>query len=422
MRKVYITGGAITPFIGNGSPHFIHKKHPDFGKKQNPTWKQLLKAAVDDTFAVCGLSDVRQVESLVDKTYVGNFCGECFINQGHMGPGLTGIHPGLNSKPSMRVEGACASGALAVNAARDAILAGKDVCLVAGVEVQTTVPARIGGDYLARASDYERQRSIDDFTFPAILARRMKACVAAGHCSMEDVAHVAVKAYQNGNKNPLAHMTKSKVSLEHALGGEKNPCFLGNEEFKNFLRLTDCSQVSDGAAAVILASEEGLAKMGRKKEDCVEILAMEIACGNLFADPVDPTRMDTCAAAAKRALANANVTADQLQVAEVHDCFTIAEVLMYEALGIAKYGEGRTFAKNGVTALTGRIPVNTGGGLLAFGHPVGATGVKQVLELYRQMKGKCGEYQMKNVPTLGAALNMGGDDKTGVCTVVKNCI
>merc|ERR1712000_302233 len=124
------------------------------------------------------------------------------------------------------------------------------------------------------------------------------------------------------------------------------------------------------------------------------------------------TIMDTSGAAAKRALARAGVKPSELEVAEVHDCFTIAEILMYEALGIAKYGEGKILAREGHTTLEGKIPVNTGGGLLSFGHPVGATGVKQILEIYRQMKGKCGAYQLTRRPQLGLAVNMGGDDKT----------
>jgi len=295
------------------------------------------------------------------------------------------------------------------------------VTLAVGVEVQTTVSAREGGDYLARASHYARQRSIDDFTFPALFARRMKAISAAGHFTMDDTARVAVKAYANGSKNPLAHMTKSKMPFEVAsVASEKNPCFLGNAEFKDYLRMSDCSQVSDGAAALILASEEGLKKLGKKPSDCVEILSLGQATGNLYVDDDDMTKMPTSAAAARKALERAGVKPSDLQVAEVHDCFSIAELLMYEALGIAKYGEAKTLIREGATNLDGRIPVNTGGGLLSFGHPVGATGIKQILEVYRQMKGQCGAYQMKNIPTLGAALNMGGDDKTAVCTVMMN--
>eukprot|EP00656_Telonema_subtile_P036957 TRINITY_DN41031_c0_g2_i2.p1 TRINITY_DN41031_c0_g2~~TRINITY_DN41031_c0_g2_i2.p1 ORF type:complete len:172 (-),score=49.31 TRINITY_DN41031_c0_g2_i2:583-1098(-) len=169
---------------------------------------------------------------------------------------------------------------------------------------------------------------------------------------------------------------------------------------------------------MILVSEEGAKKLAGAK--LAEITALAQATGNLYVDPTDYTRMSSCGVAASRALEAAGIKGTDLQVAEVHDCFTIAELLMYEALGLCEYGMAKELIRSGATSLDGRIPVNTGGGLLSFGHPVGATGVKQILELYRQMKGECGGYQLAKIPELGAALNMGGDDKTAVCTVVRN--
>jgi acetyl-CoA acyltransferase len=417
QRRVFLCGGAVSQFIGKGNPAFIDKKHPDFGKKTNPTYDQWLKSTTEQAFQNVGVKDPK----VIDSVTVGNFAGELFVNQGHMGAAAVGCHPALLHKPSMRVEAACASGALAVRSALMNILAGEDVSLAAGVEVQTTVSPRQGGDYLARASDYARQRGIDDFTFPALFAKRMKGIAAKGHFTMEDTARIATKAYANGNKNPLAHMTKTKMPFETAsTPSDKNPTFLGNAEYKEFLRISDCSQVSDGAAVAILASEEGLKKLGRSISDCVEIIGIGNSTGSLFEDPADPTRMDVSAVAAQRAFAMAGMRPTDIEVAEVHDCFTIAEMLMYEALGIAQYGEAAKFAREGTTTLEGKYPVNTGGGLLSFGHPVGATGVKQVLEIYRQMKGQCGDYQLKKVPALGATLNMGGDDRTSVSMVMKN--
>merc|ERR1711933_200525 len=119
-------------------------------------------------------------------------------------------------------------------------------------------------------------------------------------------------------------------------------------------------------------------------------------------------------------MSKAGVKPSDLQVAEVHDCFAVTELLMYEAIGLAEPGMGAEFFKSGATSLQGKIPVNTGGGLIAFGHPVGATGVKQVLEVYRQMKGRCGKYQMENIPKVGLTANMGGDDKTAVVAILRN--
>ena len=413
-RRVFIVGGAHTPFIGKHHPDFIWKRHPDFGKRQNPTYEELLKSAVSDAIEDSGVDPER-----VDRLYIGNFTGELFINQGHMGAALAGSHPAFAYKPAARLEGACASGGLAVLAGLDAIAAGADTVLAAGVEVQTTVNARVGADYLARASHYTRQRSIDEFTFPALFARRSKACFEAGLLKEEDLAHVAVKAYANANKNPLAHMKTRRMSYEvAATENDRNPCFLANSELNPFLKLSDCSQVSDGASAMFLVSEEGLKAMGLTEADAVEIIGRGHAVDSLYVDR-DLTELATARTAAQQALSSAGIGIDEVGVAEVHDCFTVTEVLMYEAMGMADKGQGGALARSGHTTLEGKLPVNTGGGLIGFGHPVGATGVKQPLEIYRQMRGRCGDYQLSERPRHGMTMNMGGDDKTVVSLVMR---
>ncbi len=258
MRKVYVAGGAHTTYIGKFHPDFIWKKHPDFGKKENPTLEQYLCDA-----AIEALASVAATAAAVDKAYVGNFVGELFSNQGHLGALLAAADPDLAGKPIARVEGACASGGLALASGFDAIRAGAEVVLVVGAEVQTTQNAKVGADYLARAAHYRRQRGVDAFTFPAVFARRAKALVEQTEATMEDFARAAVKAYRNANKNPLAHMHAVTIDLEHAnTPSPKNPAFLENEEVKDYLRVTDCSQVSDGASAIVLCSEEGLARIG----------------------------------------------------------------------------------------------------------------------------------------------------------------
>jgi acetyl-CoA acyltransferase len=334
-------------------------------------------------------------------------------------------NPAFRFLPAWHVEGACASGGLAYSSAIDSIQAGSDVVMAVGAEVQTTVSPRQGGDYLARASDYPRQRGLDDFTFPALFARRMQAYCKAHGLTPADIAPVSVKAYSNGNLNPLAHMHAIKMSLEHAANpSDRNPNFLSNPDLKDWLKTSDCSQVSDGGAAMVLASEEGLRKLGINPSDCVEVCSYRVAADNLCVDG-DILRMETVGHATQHALRSAKVNAADIQVAEVHDCFNIAEVLSYEAIGWAKQGEGHKLAKEGITDINGKHPTNTGGGLISFGHPVGATGIKQVLEIARQMKGKCGDYQIggqdsSRWPSIGLTVNMGGDDKTAVASVLKN--
>jgi acetyl-CoA acetyltransferase len=414
-RRTFVLGGHITPFIGKNHPDFIWKRHPDFGKRENPTLEETITAAVRGALDATGTP-----AAMIDKAWIGNFVGELFNNQGHLGAALVGAHPDLLYKPSMRVEGACASGGLAFASAVESIQAGTDINLVAGAEVQTTASARQGGDFLARASHYARERAIDDFTFPALFAKRMMAYFDAYGVSEDDIAHFAVKAYANANRNPLAHMKAVTMSFEQAAhAGDHNPKFLSNPELQPFLKVSDCSQVSDGGAALILVSEEGLRKLGKSEADAVEVLHVEQTTGNLYVDG-DPLVMETTATAAARAYAAAGLSPSDIDIAEVHDCFTITEALMYEALGWADRGRGHTLVAEGRTAIEGDLPVNTGGGLVGFGHPVGATGVKQILEIHRQMKGLCGDYQVPSVPTVGLAANMGGNDKSVVVSVLRN--
>lgn len=417
MRRVFLAGGAHSQFLGKGHPDFVWKRHPDFGKRENPDLKAHLNVALEGLLSETGLDDF----SLVDKAYIGNFVGELFISQGHLGAALAGAHPSLEGKACMRVEGACASGGLAALCGLDALGAGADVVLVCGVEIQTTASARVGGDYLARAADYPRQRGIDDFTFPALFAQRTKAYQGAFDCTGEDIGRAAVKAYSNANKNPLAHMQSRHMSLELAgSASEKNPNFLANEELNPYLRLTDCSQVSDGASAMLLVTEAGLAKINRALSDCVEIKGWGHATASLYTDG-DPLALDTTRKAAEAAYQMSGFKPNDVRAAEVHDCFTLTEILMYEALGFAERGQGAHLLREGATDIDGKLPVNTGGGLVGFGHPVGATGVKQMVEIWRQMKGYCGDYQMADLPQIGLTANMGGDDKTAVVALFENC-
>ncbi len=414
-RRVFVVGGAHTKFIGKGHPDFIWKRHPDFGKKENPTLRQLLDEAVSGA-----LADAKVEAERVDRLYIGNFVGELFVNQGHLGSALAGSHPGFEGKPAARLEGACASGGLAVLAGLDAIAAGADTVLVSGAEVQTTQSARTGADYLARAADYARQRGIDDFTFPALFAKRIKACNEAWGLSHDDLGWFAVKAYENANKNPFAHMVARKMDYETARRpGDRNPAFLGNEDLNPWLKVSDCSQVSDGASAAILVSEAGLAALGLTEADAVEIVGRGHAVSSLYVDG-DPTALTTVKTAVHRAYDDAGIGVEDVDIAEIHDCFTIAELLSYEALGLCSASDAAALCRDGATAIDGKLAVNTGGGLVGFGHPVGATGVKQVLEIFRQMKGRCGDYQVPSTPTWGITANMGGDDKTVVSLAIRN--
>ena len=415
VRPVYIAAQAITPFIGKGNPNFIAKGHEAFGVRENPTLEGHITAVVQKL-----INDHNINPSLIQRGYIGNFAGDLFCNQAHLGAIVARADERLAGIGFARVEAACASGGVGIVNAIEGIQAGLDVVLVVGAEVQTTVRAREGADYLARAAHYESERSIDDFTFPALLARRAKAYKEAYGLTDRDLAHFSVKAYSNGNRNPLAHMHAVKMTLEQAeTTSDSNPKILQNPELHDHLKVSDCSQVSDGAAAVIIASEEGLQKLNRSMQDAVRLRSYGF-CTNPLGQVKDLLRLDTAAAASREALRDANMTPQEVQVAEVHDCFTIAELMMYEAIGFAEQGKGMELMRSGRTSLEGDLPVNTGGGLVSFGHPVGATGVKQAAEIYRQMKGLCGDYQVERELHTGLTANMGGDDRTVVSLVLEN--
>lgn len=415
VQPVYIAAQAVTPFIGKGHPDFVIKGHPDFGQRDNPTLEGHMVSVVRQL-----LADHRIDPGLIQRGYVGNFAGELFSKQGFLGAMLARADERLAGIGCARVEAACASGGVGIVGAVEAIQAGLDVVLVVGAEVQTTVRAREGADYLARASHYATERSIDDFTFPALLARRAKAYKEAYGLTDRDLAHFSVKAYANANRNPLAHMHTVKMTLEQAAtASDANPNFLQNPDLKPHLKMSDCSQVSDGAAAVVLASEAGVRKLGRVLSQCVKVRSYGF-CTNPLGQVKDVLRLDTTAAATAEAMRDGGLTPQDVQVAEVHDCFTIAELLMYEAIGWAEQGKGIDLLLSGRTSLEGDMPVNPGGGLVGFGHPVGATGVKQAAEIYRQMKGLCGEYQIQRDVHTGLTANMGGDDRTVVALVLEN--
>jgi len=414
-RRAFVLGGAHSGFIGKFHPDFIWKNHPDYGKRTNPTLEEHIKRAVIGALEKTGVP-----AAAIQKGYVGNFTGELFAKQGHLGAVVAGVHPDLAMKPFARIEGACASGGLALLAGVDALSAGYDVVLVTGAEVQTTVNAADGADYLARAAHYATQRSIDPFTFPCLFARRTKAYREKYKLSEQDLARVVVKAYDNANKNPNAHMQAVKMTLENAsTASDRNPLFIENKEFHDFLKVSDCSQVSDGASAVILVSEAGLKKLGKRAQDATEMVAYGHATSPLE-EMADPLFMHTSHAAAQEAYRDAGAEPRDIGVAEVHDCFSITELALYEALGFAERGRGIDLVKDGSVLLDGRLPVNTGGGLMAFGHPVGATGVKQALEIFKQQKGLAGAYQIAGRPTWGLAANIGGDDRTAVVTIYRN--
>jgi acetyl-CoA acetyltransferase len=415
-RPTFVVGGAHSPYVGKGHPNFVGKEARDLGVGSNPSIEDHI------TTAVCGAlastySEPDAVARAVERGYIGNFLGELFCRQGLLGSAVSGAHPELDGKPFVRTEAACASGGAAIVGCIDAISAGYDVTLAVGAEVECTTGGREGAEYMARACHYPTERGLDDFIFPYLFAVRARAYKQAHGATHDDLDQVVLRAYANANRNPLAHMHATRLTSEQ-LGSRANRTFLQDPELRPHMKLYDCTHFSDGASAILLASEEGLNRLGVPRSSCTEVLSYGAATAPLDGYK-DPLQMPTMARAASEAFRDAGVRPADMGVAELHDCFSIAELMVCEAIGLADPGGAVDLIRSGATHSEGRIPVNTGGGLIGFGHPVGATGVKQVLEVHRQMRGLCRDYQLPTTPDLGVSANLGGDDRTAVVMVQR---
>lgn len=406
-RKIYMTAGYNTISLGTGRKEF----NP---KKPRPGIEHYIKEAGQAT--VKSLGGAKNV----DEGVIGNFMACRFVKQAHLGAFMPIIDDGLRHKPSLRVEGACASGGLAlVSGIRSVLSESADVVLAMGVEVQNTVKAIYGADILAGAGWFKERKEGHAYFFPGQFSNRAGAYFEKyGRDKTRQAFAVWFKnAIENARLCPTAQEYENKV--EDLIGlalTEPNP-----RGFTDHLNVFDCSKVSDGASAIAICSEEGLAKAGIPKSEAVEVIGWAQIVENITEKPSDLTKLTTIEAAAKKALELAKITINDLATIEVHDCFTVAGLLSVEALGFAKPGEGPDFVINGNTARNGKIPFNTTGGLIGWGHPTGGTGVHQAVTIWEQLTGKAGAAQI-NIPKdkpYGMTINMGGDDKTVVAIVYK---
>jgi acetyl-CoA C-acetyltransferase len=407
-KKVFACAGYYTVSLGTGRKEF----HP---KKPRPGIEHYIKEA--------GLGAIDQLSDpdAIDEGVIGNFVAERFCKQGNLGGFFPMVHPTFQYKPCIRVEGACDSGGLALVTAIKTILADcADTVLCIGVEVQNSVKAIYGADYLAAAGWFSGERKDGHaYFFPDQFSQRAGACFDKfGHERVrEGMAQWYVNAIHNARKNPKAQEFHNMNPDLNATGmTSPNP-----KVFCEHINVFDCSKVSDGGAALVLASEEGLKKIGVEMKDAVEVISYAQVQDNLTTPPPDKTKLSTCAIAAQHAYERAGIKPTDLGVLDVHDCFTIAGLLAIEAAGFAGYGEGADFVKEGNTALNGTIPTNTSGGLIGYGHPTGATGVRQAVDVVYQLLGKAGDFQVQtgNSQPYGMFSSMGGNDKTVVAMILR---
>jgi acetyl-CoA C-acetyltransferase len=366
-------------------------------------WGELWTKPMRDIFVEAALAaiDDAQIDHL-DSMYIGSMTPGLFLGQEHLGSMLSD-YLGYNPIPATRVESACASGGLAFRLAYMEIASGmSDIVLASGVEKMTDV----GGDEatyaLASAADQDYE-GYNGATFPGLYALMARRHMHQFGTTREQLAHVAVKNHANGSMNPLAQFP-FKVTVE----GVINSTMIADP-----LRILDCSPITDGAAAAILCPLD-LAKQ-KGINPIIKITGSGHATDTIaLHQREDITFLNATAKAGEMAFKMAGVSPSDIDLAEVHDCFTIAEICVIEALGFVKRGEGGKAAESGLTALNGKIPINTSGGLKSKGHPVGATGLAQIYEVVKQLRGDAGKRQIKGARR-GLAQNMGG---TGGSTVV----
>ncbi len=366
--------------------------------KWGELWEKSLRTIFVET-ALLALDDARVDK--IDSMYIGSMSSGLFVGQEHIAS-LLADYLGQNPVPSARIETACASGGLAVRLGFLEVAAGvSDFVLVGGVEKMTDVNGYEATYALGTAADQEYE-GYNGITFPGLYALIARAHMEKYGTTREQLALVAVKNHHNGSKNPLAQFP-FEITVDSVL----NSVLVADP-----LRILDCSPITDGAAAIVLCPAETARKM---KKPVIKIIGSGHATDTIaLSSRKDITWLEATYQAGKKACAMANKKPEDIDVLEAHDCFTIAEICVTEALGIVEKGKGGDAVEQGLTSLGGKIPVNASGGLKAKGHPVGATGVAQVVEIVKQLKGEAGERQVKNA-RIGMTQNMGG---SGGSTVV----
>lgn len=370
-----------------------------FGELWDESFSDLFIEAGANAIKDAGI-DGKDVEAI----FIGNMSGGRFIDQEHLSS-LIADHAGLNAIPSTRVEAACASGSLALRQGITAIASGfHDLVVVGGVEKMTDIMTGRTTETLATAADQQWEAFLG-MTFPGLYALMARRHMHEFGTTREQLAMVSIKNHSNATHNPYAHFNR-KVTLHEVLTSPM---------VADPLRLLDCSPISDGAAAVILASEE---KAKEFTNSPVYITGSGQASSPIaLHDRKRLTVSDATINAAKTAYKCAGKRPKDIDVAEVHDCFTIAELLAIEGLDFVEIGKGGKATEEGMTALDGALPVNTSGGLKAKGHPVGATGVAQAVEIALQLRGEAKGRQVE--AECGLTHNVGGSGGTAAVHIFE---
>ena len=376
--------------------------HSPFGKLDEPDLEALL--------ARVGRADIEDAgiePSEVDAGFVGVF-GEGFTQQGF--PSSLVLHsiPELRFKPLTRFENACATGSAAIHGALDFLAAKRGrFALVLGAEKMTATPVSEVGDILLAASYVPEEADVEG-GFAGVFGQIANTYFQRHGDRSEELAMIAAKNHENGTRNPYAHMQKDFGVEFCNTPSDKNPRVAGP------LRRTDCSLISDGAAAIVLADAETAEQLSR----AIRFRARAQVGDMLALSRRDPTEFAGAHRVWGKALDQAGLAITDLSLVETHDCFTTAEMIEYEAMGLAPRGQGWRVIREGTTRMDGALPVNPSGGLKSRGHPIGATGVSQHVMAAMQLTGDAGAMQVPGA-TLAGVFNMGGTAVANYCSILE---
>lgn len=413
MSKVYILGGAQTDFERNW-------------KKEGKGLVALLKEVMSDGLSDVDISfdDIKELnkENRV-ACFVGNFIAEKYIEQGHLGAFLTEVDPAFYGVPSARYEAACASSSVALDAAQSKIQTGDyDVAIIIGWELMKTVDSKTGGDFLGRAAYYEKEGKGVYLPFPKLFGKLADETLKKypeldeGRY-LDALARISVTNYENAKRNPLAQTRKWFMSYEQAKnrGTDTNP-YVGGK-----LAVADCSQVTDGATVVVLCSEKYIKERGFKNRPIIKGYGHRVAPMLFDKKMADNAGSQYTLPWTRQAVLDAyrrsGLTVDDIDVFETHDCFTSSEYAAISAFGLTEPGKEYEAVEDGLISFDGRKPVNPSGGLIGCGHPVGASGARMFLDLYKQVTSTAGGYQVARAKN-GMMLNIGGSATTNYVFVV----
>jgi len=404
--KVYMLGGYQTDFARNWH---AENKH--------------ISAMMREAY-LGSLISTEVEPSDIDAALIGNFAGELFCMQGHLGAFLINFDPCFAGLPTSRIEGACASGALAALTAMAYIKAGfyNLVCII-GVEQMKNVSPDKGGDFLGTAAWYEKEANGIEFPFPKLFGKLGDEYDKRYGLDDKYLARVSEINYRNAKNNPNAQTRDWFMSFEHA-----NTIGAYNTIVSGRIKITDCSQVTDGAVALYLASEKFTNDYAKRKGLNINDIPQILGWGHTTA-PIEFAQKITDSAGGeyimpftRKAITDAFERAGvancwELDCIETHDCFTTTEYMAIDHFGLTGPGESWQAIEDGIIELGGRLPINPSGGLIGCGHPVGATGARQLLDAYKQVTSTAGDYQVPDAKKV-ATLNIGGTATTNVCFIL----